>query len=438
MQNTPASASGCVDSAPVTRQRLDSWKQVAAFFRRDVRTVQLWEKTEGLPVRRQYHKRLGSVYAYQDELDCWFQARSESRISRDSPLGRHGRRQKSEISPAGLGERKPPVSVSHDLSSQACAIGAHFRQRRSKAALMKALSYFQDAIDLDPNCADAYAGLTDTYISLSYFRFMAPRVAASCAWKAVDAALKLDAGSIRVSNAYTNLLIHCSWDLARAEQQCQVLLDSGVHDGRTMQLYSSLMSLRDRHDEALHLAQEAYRLDPQLDQVNVNGQIALAYFYAGDFDNALSVVRRTVDSQPEYAMGYALLGRTEAALGNWEKAIAAFRRNLELSEQSHFSKALLAYGYAGSGNKTKAKALLRELASESASECFPAYDVSAVYAALNQEQDAMENIHKAHGSRDIMTIFMNHDPRFAPLRCSDNFKKLASTIEQEAISHHAA
>ncbi len=51
---------------------LHSWKEIAAYLRRDVRTVQRWEKTEGLPVHRLWHKRLGSVFAYKSELDAWW------------------------------------------------------------------------------------------------------------------------------------------------------------------------------------------------------------------------------------------------------------------------------------------------------------------------------------------------------------------------------
>lgn len=57
--------------------RLDSWKEIAAYLRRDVRTVQRWEKKEGLPVYRHQHDKLGSVYAYKGELEAWFNTRQQ-------------------------------------------------------------------------------------------------------------------------------------------------------------------------------------------------------------------------------------------------------------------------------------------------------------------------------------------------------------------------
>lgn len=57
-------------------RRLDSWKEIAAYFDRRVRTVQRWEKSEGLPVHRLHHEKGSSVYAYVSELEQWVLRRS--------------------------------------------------------------------------------------------------------------------------------------------------------------------------------------------------------------------------------------------------------------------------------------------------------------------------------------------------------------------------
>ncbi len=56
--------------------RLDSWKEIAAYLKRDVTTVQRWEKREGMPVHRHLHDRMGSVYASRAELDAWARRRN--------------------------------------------------------------------------------------------------------------------------------------------------------------------------------------------------------------------------------------------------------------------------------------------------------------------------------------------------------------------------
>lgn len=69
----------------MTGKRLDSWKEIASYLGRQVRTVQGWEKQEGLPVHRARHNKLGSVFAYSDELDVWLAGREADSPPQDSP-----------------------------------------------------------------------------------------------------------------------------------------------------------------------------------------------------------------------------------------------------------------------------------------------------------------------------------------------------------------
>jgi TolB-like protein/Tfp pilus assembly protein PilF len=63
--------------SPSSGKRLDSWKEIAAYLKRDVATVRRWEKREALPVHRHHHEKLGSVYAYTSELDAWSDGRRQ-------------------------------------------------------------------------------------------------------------------------------------------------------------------------------------------------------------------------------------------------------------------------------------------------------------------------------------------------------------------------
>jgi hypothetical protein len=67
---------GTLPSGTGSEDRLDSWKEIAAYLNRDVTTVQRWEKREGMPVYRHQHDRMGSVYASRTELDAWVRRRS--------------------------------------------------------------------------------------------------------------------------------------------------------------------------------------------------------------------------------------------------------------------------------------------------------------------------------------------------------------------------
>lgn len=69
--------------------QLESWKEIAAYLKRDVRTVQRWEKRENLPIHRHLHNKLGTVYAYKGELDAWWRNGHERLLvlEQGEPLG---------------------------------------------------------------------------------------------------------------------------------------------------------------------------------------------------------------------------------------------------------------------------------------------------------------------------------------------------------------
>jgi Tol biopolymer transport system component len=85
-------------SADGSGDRLDSWKDIALYLKRDVSTVQRWEKRESMPVHRHLHDKLGSVYAFRWELDAWSQSRN---LRREDEAG--------ATPPVGLDERRVPL-----------------------------------------------------------------------------------------------------------------------------------------------------------------------------------------------------------------------------------------------------------------------------------------------------------------------------------------
>jgi hypothetical protein len=82
--------------------RLDSWKKIAVYLKRDVSTVQRWEKREGMPVHRHLHDKTGSVYAFRTEIDAWSRSRRESQPEGTAPTAPPGTESFSRIRRAGI------------------------------------------------------------------------------------------------------------------------------------------------------------------------------------------------------------------------------------------------------------------------------------------------------------------------------------------------
>src|SRR5688572_23192162 len=73
---------------PTAEGRLGSWKAIAAYLKRDITTVQRWERREGMPIHRHVHEKRGSVYAFRSELDAWLKDRrplSASELQQGGP-----------------------------------------------------------------------------------------------------------------------------------------------------------------------------------------------------------------------------------------------------------------------------------------------------------------------------------------------------------------
>src|ERR1700730_856397 len=64
-----------IPDPPTDEPRLESWGEIAAYLRREIRTVQRWERYQGLPIRRLQIGKLSSVYAFRSELDKWYRER---------------------------------------------------------------------------------------------------------------------------------------------------------------------------------------------------------------------------------------------------------------------------------------------------------------------------------------------------------------------------
>lgn len=95
---TPSGTPTLAESAG--RCRLDSWKEIAVYLRREVRTVQRWEKNEGLPVHRHIHLMGGTVYALKEEINVWLKGRGETPRN-SSPMQRCSGQAVNELNQPG-------------------------------------------------------------------------------------------------------------------------------------------------------------------------------------------------------------------------------------------------------------------------------------------------------------------------------------------------
>ncbi|HYC10530.1 MAG TPA: hypothetical protein VEC10_12890, partial [Steroidobacteraceae bacterium] len=86
MNESPSANGAPARGSPA--DRLDSWKKIASYLKRDVSTVQRWERREAMPVHRHVHDKRGSVFAFRSELDVWWESRRVRLTSQEAGEGR--------------------------------------------------------------------------------------------------------------------------------------------------------------------------------------------------------------------------------------------------------------------------------------------------------------------------------------------------------------
>lgn len=88
--------------------RLDTWKEIAVYLGREVRTAQRWAKREGLPVHRHFHAKASTIYAFKHEVDAWLQMR-RTVTSEPAPKKECLERVAECLNPKLLAARQAPV-----------------------------------------------------------------------------------------------------------------------------------------------------------------------------------------------------------------------------------------------------------------------------------------------------------------------------------------
>jgi hypothetical protein len=105
------------------RDRLDSWKEIAVYLGREVRTAQRWEKREGLPVHRHIHPKASSVRAFKHEIDAWLHGRTRA-ASQPAPKEEYLEREAESVNPTLLAAARMPAKSPSRLQNAAARVGS--------------------------------------------------------------------------------------------------------------------------------------------------------------------------------------------------------------------------------------------------------------------------------------------------------------------------
>jgi TolB-like protein/thioredoxin-like negative regulator of GroEL len=358
--------------------RLDSWKEIASYLGRSVRTVRRWEAEEGLPVHRQMHRALGNVYAFKGEIDRWREAEHRVRMPRAQP--RDSERQSRGSSIAVL----PFASLSSDPENEYFADGladeviADLSRIGALRVISRTSSMTLKGTKKDVKAIGRELGVR--YLVEGSVRRDASRLRISA--RLIDAESDEHLWSDRYEGTIDDVFamqerlartIVDALELQLTPDEERRLGERRIADAKAYECYlqarqESLRWRRDAIDHAVLLLRNGLAIVGDNAQLYAAlGRTHLQYREAGiDFGDgplreAEEAVRRVFDLDAHSAVAFQLRGWIRYAKGEVQEAVRDLRAALELEPNDPDTLGLLANCYLISGRVGVARPLIARL-----------------------------------------------------------------------------
>lgn len=303
--------------------------------------------------------------------------------------------------------------------------GRNAWNKRTGDALQQAIEYFNQAIAIDPNYGEAYAGLADCYNMLVVYGRLKPNEGFPKAKAAATRALEINENSAEAHSSMAFIKFRFDWDRRATEREFQTAIKLKPAYASAHQWYSSYLVAVERFDEAIAEAKRTEELEPL--SFVASSHLGWIYYLAGQNDNAIEQCRKILERDPSSFPARRYLGLAYEAKGMYTEAIAEFQTGVKLSG-SPLMLALLGHAYAASGKTEEAKQVLAELQQVQAQRYVSPYTVAAIYAGLDDQEQAFKWLEAAVEERDIWLMNLKVDPVFAKLRSDRRFTDILARI----------
>jgi serine/threonine protein kinase/TolB-like protein/Flp pilus assembly protein TadD len=303
--------------------------------------------------------------------------------------------------------------------------------QRTGESIQKGLSYFQSAIELDPNYALAYVGIADYYTLVGGAGYgSTPRnEAIRLAKDAVNTALQLDETLAEAYNSLAYLKLRLEWDWKGAESNFKRAIELKPGYASAYEKYALCLALLGRFDEALSLMYRAYELDPL--SASVSTGIGRIYHFSHQYDNAIEQYNKTLEMNPDYVEAVLALGLTYSFTNRYDRAISVLNKALELSNGRLVIRCALARAYVKNGMREEALKIKNYLIHQQKERHISPYYFAIVDAALGNTDVAMDSLYKSFNERFGILVYLKASPFFQNLKSEPKFNELLRMIGLE-------
>ena len=306
--------------------------------------------------------------------------------------------------------------------------GRYSWNKYNEDGFRKAINYFNQAIEMDPSFALAYAGLADAYYGMSN-AYTPPDEAMPKARAAAKKALGIDE---TLAEAHTSLAIvnaQYEWNWKEAEKEYRRAIELNPGYAASHQFYGWLLMYRGQLEGALDEAKRSQQLDPLAPFINAN--VAWMYYMNRRYDESIEISKRMLEMDSSFAVTHYNLGQAYEQKSMFGEAIMEFQKARQLDKDKPYILSLIAHVYALSDNRKEAEKLLAELTEISHRKQVNPFAFALIYIGLGEKDQAFEWLDKAFESRDEELMPLKVDPRLEPLRSDSRYTAMLTKMGLE-------
>ena len=303
--------------------------------------------------------------------------------------------------------------------------GRFFWNKRTADSLKKAIDYFNQAIAKDPNYAQAYAGLADSYALAGDWQYslLPSREALPKAKAAATQALALDdnLGEAHASLAFLKDVF--DWDSPAAESEFRRAIDLNPNYATAHHWYAWHLAMVGRNNDAIAEMRKAVSLDPL--SLIINSDLAEQLLIAHSYQDSIEQSRKTIEMDPNFVIAHYALGQALVETHKYDEGIAELELAVKLSGGNPICTSHLGRAYAITGRRSDALKILAGLRASSHNYS-NAPEVALVYVGLGDNDQAIRWLERAVSVRFNPSVLLR--PGFANLRSDSRFQDLARRI----------
>lgn len=356
----------------------------------------------------QYSRKPADIFAIQEEISQKISKKLRLRLS---------------------DEHKRRLTKHHTESTEAYRaylMGRFLINKRTPDGLWNCVKYFERAIELDPQYALAYVGLTQAYYHLGDYNLLSLEDSLPKLRKMALHAIQLDPDLAEARIALAHVKRY-AWDWPGMEEQYRAAIKLSPNLAIAHKFYSVLLRFTGRFEESFAEIQKAQELDPV--SPNIMATAGANFYFARQYDRALKEILKVIELEPSMPSGPFLSGWVYTQQGRYKEAIEAFQKAANLLEYDNPEiTSNLACAYALSGRTKKARQLLSQLLERSPRKGACSYHIALIYAALEDNKRAFSYLERACEERSPDVGYLKVDPMLDSLRADARFVSLLRRV----------